>query len=419
MRPGTTRTAAYLLPLLACGVLLAPGAAHAAPDLPSHVHRAVAGRTAVVAERVATALKGIGATHVDYEFDIAGVGSVRHAANTSTAPASNEKIFTSIAALNLLGPTFRYRTTVGGTAPVTNGVLNGDLVLRATGDPTLTMNNLLRLAQKLHAKGLRQVTGRLWIDDRRYSRTTRVTGWKHSFVPDESGTVDAFSVDQNEWRRGAAFEADPTHANAAIWRKELKRAHIQVDGGTLIRHSPRTVLPLATHKSASLIAILDAMNHQSINFYAEMILRELGVKESSIGTPSAGVAAVKGVATKLGLPFGTAYDGSGLSYSDRQTPATIVKWLETQAPGSEFYYSLPLSCASGTLQYRLCGKNVAGRVRAKTGTINHVSTLSGYFETLSGHWVMFSVLVSGFPDSRYQRIYNHVDAAVGAALKHG
>ena len=101
-------------------------------------------------------------------------------------------------------------------------------MLRGSGDPTLTVAILRSLAERLHAKGLRHVTGRLIVDDTRYSHTTRAPGWKHTFVPEETGTVDAFTVDDNEWRGGAAFNADPTVDNAALWRHELKKSHITV-----------------------------------------------------------------------------------------------------------------------------------------------------------------------------------------------
>lgn len=412
MLPRSTFRVAALASVLSAAVSLsaAPAAAERGPrsDL-----------RADLGQRVASAFHGIGAAHADYMFSVAGVGTVRHGANTPTAPASNEKIFTAITALNRLGSPYQFVTKVGGTAPVVNHVLSGNLVLRGSGDPTLTMNNLLAMAHRLHAKGLRHVTGHLVVDDSRYSHQTRVPGWKHSFVPEESGPVAAFTIDSNVWRGGASYDANPSRANAAIWRKELRRAHISVARSTQVATAPATLVPLVKHKSAHLISIVDAMMHDSINFDAEMLLRELGANATGHGTVATGLAAVRRYGTNFGLPFGTAYDGSGLSYRDRATPAALVRWLKTQQPGGDFYYSLPLSCNSGTLQYRLCGKAVRGRVRAKTGTLNHVSALSGYFETLSGRWVTFSVLVSGFPNSRYQRVYNHVDAAIAAVLKHG
>jgi D-alanyl-D-alanine carboxypeptidase/D-alanyl-D-alanine-endopeptidase (penicillin-binding protein 4) len=159
-----------------------------------------------------------------------------------------------------------------------------------------------------------------------------------------------------------------------------------------------------------------------VNFYAEMMLRETGVVTSGHGTAAAGSAAERTLAHAWDLPFGTAYDGSGLSYRDREAPATIQAWLSKFASVPNFsheYYALPASCRIGTLEHRMCGPHVAGLVRAKTGTLNHVSALSGYVTAESGHHIVFSILASGFSDKKYQQIYNHVDAAVVALRRKG
>jgi len=159
-----------------------------------------------------------------------------------------------------------------------------------------------------------------------------------------------------------------------------------------------------------------------VNFNAEMMLREIGALRTGHGSPASGLAAVRAAAHQLHVPIDTIHDGSGLSYTDRTSPATLVAWLNRIRTASYYgtvYYGLPLSCSSGTLRYRLCGPNVRDRIRAKTGTLDHVSALSGYFETKNGHQVTFSVLVSGFPNSHYARIYDHVDAALAAVATRG
>jgi D-alanyl-D-alanine carboxypeptidase/D-alanyl-D-alanine-endopeptidase (penicillin-binding protein 4) len=377
---------------------------------------------AALKSRVDTALRGIGASHVDYVIEDSAIGAVRRHAATATAPASNEKLFTAIAALHLLSPGFRYATQVRTTAPIVNHTIDGDLILVGAGDPTLTFGSLLAMAKRLHALGLRHVSGHLLVDDSRYSHRTIVSGWKHKFVPEETGTVDAFSLDGNQWRHGKSFVADPTPYNAAIWRKELRHAHITVARRTTIQRTPPNTLRLLTHHSATLGVIIAGMLRDSVNFYAEMILREIGAFRSGHGGPATGVAAVRATARDLKLPLGTVHDGSGLSYTDRASPATITAWLDrikTTTYYNTVYSGLPLSCTTGTLKGRLCGPNVRGRIRAKTGTLNHVSTLSGYLTTNSGHTVTFSILVSGFPDSQYGRIYRHVDAALAQVSIHG
>jgi D-alanyl-D-alanine carboxypeptidase/D-alanyl-D-alanine-endopeptidase (penicillin-binding protein 4) len=378
---------------------------------------------ASLSAQIAAAFRGSTVPHIDYRIQIANLGTISRNSNRGSKPASNQKLFTAITLLHLVGRHFRYATKVSGTSTIaSDGTLHGDLVLVGSGDPTLTIADLHRMARHLHAKGLHHVSGRLIVDDSRYSHVTRVAGWKHRWVPNQSGTVDAFSVDGNEWRGGKAFDNDPSFDNAALWRKELRKAHISIAGATVVAPAPAQLHHLLTHHSLDLAAIVDDTLTNSVNFYAEMMLREAGAQRSGYGSPATGVAAEKSVAAHLGLPLGTVHDGSGLSYADRETPAIIDRWLDKLRTLPIFhtvYYALPLSCDTGTLVGRLCGPNVRGRVRAKTGSINHVAALSGYTTTESGRAVTFSFLLSGFKDRNFTRVLNHLDAAVAVVVRRG
>jgi serine-type D-Ala-D-Ala carboxypeptidase/endopeptidase (penicillin-binding protein 4) len=409
--------------LAALLTVLSPGLLGATMTLTPAAARPARPAAGGLAAEIQAALRGSTARHIDYRIRVAGVTTVSHDADRASAPASNEKLFTAITALDLLGAGFRYATTVSATSAVaTNGTLHGDLVLRGSGDPTLTISDLHALARRLHARGLRHVTGRLIVDDSRYSHVTRAPGWKHKFVPEETGTVDAFTIDGNEWRGGVAFDRDPTIDNAALWRKELRKAHISIAGRTAITTERSATRTLATHRSPDLAAIVDEMLTDSVNFYAEMLLREVGAQQTGHGNAASGIAAERALAGRLHLPLGVVHDGSGLSYADRETPATLVRWLQalkTLPIYDTVYFALPLSCDTGTLVGRMCGPNLRARVRAKTGTLDHVSALSGYVTTKAGHAVTFSFLASGFKDRNFTKVLNHIDSAVGVVVRHG
>jgi D-alanyl-D-alanine carboxypeptidase/D-alanyl-D-alanine-endopeptidase (penicillin-binding protein 4) len=370
--------------------------------------------------RLHDVLKGSGAGHLDFRINDPAYGNFSRAAHRASAPASNEKLFTTITLLSEVGPNFHYVTKVFGTAALVGHSLDGDLVVRGSGDPTLTRAGLLKLARRLHRAGLHHVSGNLIIDDTRYSHKTRVSGWKHKFVPEETGPMSAFTVDHNEWRGGASFDRDPTRDNARLFRTALHKAHITIRRRIEVRRTPPDATLLLTHRSAHLSAIVDATLTDSINFDAEMMLREAGAQRSGHGSPATGVAAIQAMASKLGVPLGTAHDGSGLSYTDRETPATLVRWLTTLKSLPIYktvYYALPLSCETGTLKYRMCGPNVRGEVRAKTGTLTHVSALSGYVISKVGHPITFSFLASGVKN--FTKLYSKVDAAVALFRKSG
>jgi D-alanyl-D-alanine carboxypeptidase/D-alanyl-D-alanine-endopeptidase (penicillin-binding protein 4) len=117
----------------------------------------------------------------------------------------------------------------------------------------------------------------------------------------------------------------------------------------------------------------------------------------------------------LGVPVGTFADGSGLSSLDRQTPSGEVALLRAAARttvASGFKSSLARACVDGTLANRMCGTAAAGRVWAKTGTLDYVRVLSGYTSTRSGRTVWFSFMLSGCDNGLSCR--NAIDRAVAA-----
>jgi D-alanyl-D-alanine carboxypeptidase/D-alanyl-D-alanine-endopeptidase (penicillin-binding protein 4) len=373
-----------------------------------------------LARQLHKAVRHNGASHLDYSIHDSSLGNFGRHPNRASAPASNQKLFTAMTLLNLVGGNFRYRTPVMGTAKIVNHVLDGSLVVRGSGDPTLSGYGLLAMAKHLHHLGVHHVTGHLIIDDTRYSHQTRVVGWKHGFLPTECGPIGAFAVDQDAWRGGKAFTHNPTRFNARRLRHALSKHHITVARRIEVRRAPPTVTTFFTRRSPTLAAISNVTLRDSVNFYAEMMLREAGAQRSGHGSPKTGIAAERALAHELHLPLGASYDGSGLSYAGRETPATLVRWLLTlrnQPYYTTVYYGLPLSCETGTLEHRLCGPYVRGQVRAKTGTLTHVSALSGYVNSTSGSVVTFSFLADGVRN--FTKLYAHVDKAVALLRREG
>lgn len=90
--------------------------------------------------------------------------TLEHQAGVPMNPASLMKLPTTLAALELLGPAYRWRTEVLATGPLENGILSGDLVLRGSGDPKLTYDRLWLLLRELRGRGLREIRGDLLLD---------------------------------------------------------------------------------------------------------------------------------------------------------------------------------------------------------------------------------------------------------------
>jgi PBP4 family serine-type D-alanyl-D-alanine carboxypeptidase len=138
---------------------------------------------------------------------------------------------------------------------------------------------------------------------------------------------------------------------------------------------------------------------ESDNFYAEMLLKEIGARELAQGTTAAGVAVIRRVLKTRGIPLAGVRlaDGSGLSSLDRLTARALVAllvsaWADPQV-STLLYRSLPVAGMNGTLRKRMTRPPAYGQVHAKTGTTRNASALSGYVTTR----YVFAILQNGRP----------------------
>ena len=159
-------------------------------------------------------------------------------------------------------------------------------------------------------------------------------------------------------------------------------------GGTTgpvgVARAPATAAVLATSESATLRNVIAVMDRDSDNFRAEMLLKDLGTETGTGGTTAAGAAVVRGILAEANVPLAGVViaDGSGLSLRDRLTATAIARILTTAWSDpllkTAFWSALPAAGEQGTLEHRLNKTAAAGVVRAKTGTTNEASALSGY-----------------------------------------
>ena len=316
-------------------------------------------------------------------------------------PASNEKLAVTYTALVVLGPSYRIETTVFGEGELIDGVWRGNLVLKGYGDPTLTSRDLNRLAGQLRAGGVRRVTGGV-IGDESYFDSRRVGPmWKPSYYVNESPPLSALTVDRAHYD-GVVMDF-PALGAARQFREGLLAAGITVGGGAGVGKMDDSAFPLATVSSPPLSALVRAMNRESDNFMAELLLKQLGVINRSQGTTVRGAAMVRTTLEAAGVPLDGVriVDGSGLSPYDRFTADALVgilqaAWEDAEVRGA-FIASLPVAGVAGTLSDRLRAPPARGNVIAKTGTTSAASTLAGYVRKR----VAFAVLNNGRPVSSY------------------
>lgn len=363
-------------------------------------------------------LAASGSTGMSVRVDVAGSGEVfSHTASRPVAPASTEKLVTAYTALRVLGPSYRFVTSAGSSvAADRNGAVHGRLVISASGDPTLTKAGLVALGREVRARGVHAVTGGLQLDDSHLSRVRRAPGWKDEWVPGEVGPLSAFAVNGNSWRGDSAYLADPTTGNLQAVRSAFAVAGVTIAGQLTVGRSTGTLHPLGSISSSPLSAIVRDMLKRSVNFEAEMLLEDIGARTGN-PTPAGGVAAVRAQAAAMHVQLGgNIEDGSGLSSFDRATADGQVAWLEaamTSTLGGVLYAGLPIACSDGTLVRRFCGTAAAGRVHAKTGTLDGMRALTGFVTNAAGHRVTFAFLVGG-PPSSAGRAKAAIDKAVTA-----
>ncbi|MBW2715957.1 MAG: D-alanyl-D-alanine carboxypeptidase/D-alanyl-D-alanine-endopeptidase, partial [Deltaproteobacteria bacterium] len=141
----------------------------------------------------------------------------------------------------------------------------------------------------------------------------------------------------------------------------------------------------------------------SNNAMGETLVKAMGVRGSGIGSWQSGIAAIRTELGRLEIDLAglLMVAGSGLLFQNRVTPRTLVSalWMACSAFdfGPEFVAALPIAAADGTLEKRTGG--AAGRVRAKTGLLTRVTSLSGYAMSADGQPLVFSILVNGFTGS--------------------
>lgn len=110
-------------------------------------------------------------------------------------------------------------------------------------------------------------------------------------------------------------------------------------------------------------------------------------------------------------------DGSGMSTYNRVTPRGMVKllrWINRQSWGQGWRDTLPVGGVDGTLRNRFTGTSLAGKITAKTGSINASRALSGYFTTASGQTLVFSSFANDVPDEKAREAVAAIDAALVA-----
>ena len=243
---------------------------------------------------------------------------------------------------------------------------------------------------------IRPVTGRVIGDESYFDGERTVDGWKPAFAKSESPLLSALVV--NRGMLDGASVDHPALAAAILFTRALARAGVSVNGQPATGRASATAVELTRRASPPLVSLLSTMDTWSDNFIAEMLLKQLGARESGRGSSQAGAAAVTAVlaADSVPLPGVRVVDGSGLSSLDRLTARSLAAILETvwhTARLQSLLRTFAVAGSTGTLRHRLLDVPGHELVKGKTGTTDHASALAGFVSSRFA----FAVLNNGSP----------------------
>jgi len=218
---------------------------------------------------------------------------------------------------------------------------------------------------------------------------------------------------------------EPAQHAGEMMAQLLARRGVKFSGKVRAMHEPdpaeaeRTVL--AEHLSIRLGDSVKLVNKISQNLHTEVLLRT-AARQSGRWTDSEDVQKfAQEFYAKVGIgPDDVVQtDGSGLSRHDMVTPrafVTLLAWAQKQPWFSDYYASLPVAGVDGTLNERMKLEGIAGRIHAKTGSVAHVRTLSGYAETAGGRRLVFSFL-SNNESVKGREVHDAIDGLCVAMIE--
>lgn len=313
-------------------------------------------------------------------------------------PASLTKIFTLLAALEILGEEYVYPTSFYFSS-LTPGVINGDLYVAGSGDPTQSPEAIRKIANDLVQKfGIRHISGNIVLDSSKFLANEFLgRGWMWD---DKNPLIGALTVRgyKVEEKHNVYFNT-MTLLWGKIFSQELLKKGVKIEGDVRIGKIKEGLKVKHIYFSGNLSEILANMMKKSDNQEAENIFRTLALKDSpeGVSTIALAITSLEKVIDKvLDLKWGEDYilvDGCGLSEYNLINPTHLVGAITYLYRKYDFkildYFANTKE--SGTLKERL-----PFQVWGKTATLSSTSGLAGLLETKKGRWVVFSLMENNF-----------------------
>lgn len=265
------------------------------------------------------------------------------------------------------------------------------------------------------------VEGQLATGTKTQRRFTVSSGVDRDHVRQKITVDGVVPVEKGAWSQWRKIDQPALYFGFTV-KELLKQRGVKVKGRIRVGTVPPGQKMLHVAVSDTLDIVLKKLNKHSSNFVAEQLIKTLGAeKRGAPGSTANGIAVVEDfLAQDVGIARGSFVmkNGSGLNDANRFSATQTNKLLAYMAKNfplmPEYLSALGIAGKDGTLKYRFEGSDAVGRLRAKTGTLENVSALSGYVQAVGGERFVFSVMVNDFP-GRASTVVRHIDA-LGAAV---
>ena len=373
-------------------------------------------------------------------------------------PGSTIKMLTTLAAIDLLGPTYTWQTDIFAMGPIVEGTLQGDLLLRGQGDPFLVTERVWQLLRRIRQAGIDTIDGDLLLDDsyfdvgdydpaafdreplRAYNVAPNalMTNFKvvrYFFEPDPATSrvqvylepaLDNIDVVNQlrlaggacrGYQRGITVTPSDDYSRITFSGRFPSGCERYAMDRTALGHNEFTyglfrslwaesggrfdgewenviaddsVEPAVVFESLPLADVIAKVNKYSNNVMARQLLYTLAAeKYGPAGTETKGRQVVREWLAEHGMDFEELNidNGAGLSRDSRVTArhlGNMLRYAYESPYMPEYLSSLSLSGLDGTLSRRFQDGSLTGLAHMKTGSLDHVSAVAGYFQSRTG-----------------------------------
>lgn len=266
-------------------------------------------------------------------------------------PASNVKLVTAAAALDILKPEYRFKTEYYVKGVLKGGVLYGDLVVKGYGDPTVTNERLIRVANELYLYGIERITGSIIVDASYFDEETEAKGWELEEAPDRAyaAGVGALSFNYNAI---AVYVRPGDPGKPAVVRLDPPVEAATLDGEVTTGRWRGVTHVMSKHDRATgntLVQVSGAVGHRDS---PRRIYRRMWDPAYYFGSGLVAYLQQRGVKVRHRVIKGTVPEGARLVLVDRSPMLTdivgdlnhysnnfvaesLVKAISKKAPGAE------------------------------------------------------------------------------------